>query len=33
MADVIANVADGIATSGWEFLWQMVLPSGRLNNH
>ena len=33
MADVIANVADGIATEGWVLLWQMVMPSGRWNNH
>ena len=26
MADVIANVADGIATAGWVLLWQMLMP-------
>ena len=29
MADVIANVADGIATAGWVLLWQMLMPNGR----
>ena len=29
MADVIANVADGIATAGWVLLWQMLMPCGR----
>ena len=33
MADVITNVADGIATEGWVFLWQMLMPSSRQNNH
>ena len=33
MADVIANVADGIASAGWVLLWQMVMPSVRWNNH
>ena len=33
MADVIANVADGVATAGWVLLFQMLLPSGRWNNH
>ena len=33
MADVIANVADGIATLGWVLLWQMLMPSDRWNNH
>ena len=28
-ADVIATVADGIATTGWLQLWQMLMPSGR----
>ena len=26
MADVIANVADGIATAGGVLLWQMLMP-------
>ena len=25
MADVIANVADGMATAGWVLLWQMLI--------
>ena len=29
VADVITTVADGIATAGWEYLWQMLMPSGR----
>ena len=33
MADVIANVADGIATAGWVLLWQMLMPSGGWDNH
>ena len=33
MADVIANVAEGIPTAGWVLLWQMLMPSGRWNNH
>ena len=33
MADVIATVADGIGTTGWVLLWQMLMPSGRWNNH
>ena len=33
MVDVIANVADGIATAGWVLLWQMLMPSGSWNNH
>ena len=26
VADVIATVADGIATAGWVCLWQMLMP-------
>ena len=26
MADVIATVADGLATAGWVLLWQMLMP-------
>ena len=26
VADVIATVADGIATAGWACLWQMLMP-------
>ena len=33
MADIIVNVADGIATAGWALLWQMLMPSSRWNNH
>ena len=32
-ADVIAYVADGIATTGWVYLWQMLMPCGRWNGH
>ena len=33
VADVITTVADEIATPGWEYLWQMLMPSGRWKNH
>ena len=26
VADIIAIVADGIATAGWVWLWQMLIP-------
>ena len=33
MADVIAKVADEIATAASVLLWQMLMPSGRWNKH
>ena len=33
VADVIATVADGIATAGWVCLWQMLIPVVDGKNH
>ena len=33
VADVITAVADGKATAGWAYLWQMFMPCGRWKNH
>ena len=32
VADAIATMADGIASTGWVHLWQMLMPSVRWNS-